>query len=311
MNTYVVLAGLMMIVPYHKGTGEITELKVLVLDVAAAGEQLGEEVHEHVTAVTNFGGVHAPLDGAWTIATDAPGPMKLEDSDRFLVLSRYHEANSLARVREECYGDDFAAKCVKDGHPLVKAVLTFTGGWRIRPVEITQDREPRALIVDDTWWGFVRVPEEVVPDGSGTYKSRHLPRAAPEEVQLAGGLILDPLRDNAKVSFEGPVKLEPLAPLRPAVCKLFAGVEVQCAVVRFLNTMHAISFEAGDQVQIDFTQYMMYDLLESEPRFRYLTFLRKDASPDIKKILYPGGGGTPFPRPCPPPTFMPLAEVQR
>lgn len=303
MKTFVVLAGLMVIVPHTNELGEWTSLSVMVLDVTAGGKLLGEDVHEHVTKVTNIGGtVHDDLTGSWTIESAAAKPIQRVKPERFLILQQAYGALALSRVKPECYGDSFAtANCKIGNKPLVKAVLTFTGGWRIRPVEITHDREPRARIEDDTTWGFEQVPRE-------SDKHLRLPAASPTARQLAGGLILEAL-DDAAVTFRAPQPnpglLNQLASLHPQVCYLFADYPQRCAIVRFLNTMHALQFKDGDHVEVDFTQDLMYDLLETPPATRYLTFMRSDASPNIKDILYPGGGGSPFPRPCPPPTFAP------
>ena len=312
MKTFVVLAGLMVIVPRTDG-GVTKSLEVLVLDVQAKGDLLGEAVHRHVTRVTNLGGtLHDSLTGVWSISSSSAGAIELVDPkpNRMLSLNRPYGDTPLPVVKPECYGEksSTAAFCTHDGlntgMPLVKARLTFTGGWRVRPVEITHDREPRARTPDDTTWGFVQVPR------LGDMHLR-LPAATPDELQLAGGLILEPLDDAGDVKFIGPQGLEvlkDLAPLRPRVCRLFAGYEESCAVVRFLNTMHAMQYRSGDQVQIDFTQDLVYDLLATPPAVRYLMFMRKDASPDVKDILYPGGGGSPYPRPCPPPMFAAPAE---
>jgi hypothetical protein len=306
----------MVIVPRTDGNGNWKELKVVVLDVAAAGDNLlGEKHHHHVTAVTNLGGrYHAPLTGQWTLTSKSLRPIERVTQERYLFLQRNYPATDIGFVRPTCYGTDAEiATCTGKKYPnvLVRAVLTFKGGWRVRPVEITHDREPRATRDDNTTWGFARVPVGPVLLGGQLKDSLRLPRVTPDEIQLAGGLILDPL-DDAEAVIEPPKSQSPignLAELRPGVCTLFAAYTGGCAVLRFLNTMHAISYELGDQVQVDFTQDLMYDLFnvdfDAQNIPRYLTFLRKDASLEVMDLLYPGGGGTPFPRPCPPPAFAP------
>ncbi len=314
MKTFVFLAGLMVIVPRVDPRGEWQGLTVLVLDVEAAAKATGAPHHHHVTTVTNFGGTfHEPLTGAWTLRSNAAGPMEIVGDDRYLVLERiYGSDSSLPPMQADCYGTKFATHCRNDkkyDNALVRAVLHFKGGWRIRPVEITHDREPRALVYDDSLWGFLPFPANNLA-----------PRSSPPDVQLSGGLILEPLDDHDDddandVTFETPNQpLGTLASLRPQVCHLFAGHAGRCAVVRFLNVMHAMSFGQEDKQVIDFTQDLVYDLFrdekdQTEPPVRYLTVLRKDARPEVMDILYPGGGGTPFPRPCPPPTFAPPIEV--
>jgi hypothetical protein len=306
MKTFVVLAGLMVIVPRVDPRGQWRELTVLVLNVDAANRPADEPPHHHVTTVTNLGGkFHRPhLEGDWILKSNAVGrPMELVGDERYLVLERiYGSQSALPPMRPECHTGKVIAGCIDaDQNPLVRAVLTFKGGWRIRPVEITHDREPRALVYDDSTWGFMALPS-----------NKLLPQSSPPEVQLSAGLILEPLDDTVPEIMENKVSIGSLEALpRPEVCALFTGYAGNCAVLRFLNVMHAISSQGEAQPNVDFTQDVIYELFTKEPPVRYVTELRKDARPEVMDLLYPGGGGSPFPRPCPPPTFAPAVQVTK
>lgn len=308
MKTLVVLAGLMVVVPRVDPRGEWQGLTVLVLN-AEKDTHLGGAGHHHVTSVTELGGkLFKPLTGEWTLESKAVGPIELVGEDRLLVLERLYGRDSpLPPMRPDCYGNNFKKCTDTEGNPLVRAILNFKGGWRVRPIEITHDREPRAMIYDDSYWAFVPFPA-----------NKLVPQPSPSGMQLSGGLILEPL-DEADLSIKETIKdkqydVGPLTPLGRQVCALFAGYPEPCAVLRFLNVMHAMSFPTERQTEIDFTQDMIYDLFGPElnpgPPVRYMTALRRDARPEIMDLLYPAGGGSPFPRPCPPPTFAPQVEVE-
>jgi hypothetical protein len=293
MNTLIVLAGLMLIVPRTDPSGQITSLTVLVLDTQHAGPQLGQAVTTHQTDVTNLGGIaHVDLTGQWTIRSSAAGPIQMQGDDRFLILRKIYDKD-LPPLRDGCLDADFASKCKLNGRPLVKAQLTFTGGWRLRPVEIDALREPRADVVDDSYWGFLQIP----PGG--------LPLTTHHQVQLSSGLVLEPL-SSGTVTFQGPGSqaFASLTSIPEKLCVSAVGFAGKCEIVRFLNTVNRTNTE-GDHLEIDVHHNMLYDLYDPAPIPRYLLFIRKDGSSTVMATLgyNTGGGGTPGIRPCIPGAF--------
>lgn len=305
MKTFVVLAGLMLIVPHADPiTGQWTSLTVLVLDTAHASLQLGEPVREHQMEVANFGGTAlAPLTGSWSVHSRSSKPITFQGRERLLFLHDVYHPQPPPAVRPSCYGPDFKTKCVNDHRKLLQAQVTFHGGWVVRPIEIAANREPRT-VVDDSTWGFLRVREN------------GLPLATDDQRQLAGGIILE-ASDGASVGVEGPGAgdFATLHTLTPSQCATHAefGTTQSCAIIRFLNTVKP-EIISGDRLEIDHHHNMLYDLFEPPPTNRYLLFLRKDGDPEIMNILYPtgGGGSTGGIRPCLPPAFAnPISDGRR
>jgi hypothetical protein len=296
MKTFVVLAGLMLIVPHvDPETGQLTSLTVLVLDTAHAGPQFGESVRPHQMEVTNFGGATKPLAGSWAVRSSSSKPITIGGKERLLFLNDVYHPDQLPPLRKSCYGPNFSTECVIDGRKLLQAQITFHGGWVVRPIEIAKNREPRADVVDDSYWGFLRVPEN------------GLPRATDDQRQLAGGILLEAI-DGASVNIENPGdgQFATLQTLSSAQCKTAVGTTSSCAVVRFLNTVRP-ELISGDLLEIDHHHNILYDLFDPAPANRYLLFLRKNGSPRIMNDLFPtgGGGSTGGIRPCMPPAFAP------
>lgn len=290
MNTLIVLAGLMLIVPRTDPSGQVVSLTVLVLDTQHAGPQLGEPVTAHQTDITNLGGTaHADLVGRWTIGSSANEPIQIEGEERLLVLRKIY-GEDLPPLRKACLGADFATSCMLHGRPLVKAQLTFTGGWRLRPVEIDALREPRANVIDDSWWGFLQV------------RKNGLPLVTDHQIQISSGLVLEPLSSGA-VTFMGPGAQAfgsgSLHNLPDQACISAVGFAGRCAIVRFLNTVMPTD-TSGDHLEIDVHHNLLYDLYDPAPTPRYLLFLRKDGSDNVMAALgyNAGGGGSPGIRPC-------------
>jgi hypothetical protein len=296
MTTVVVLSGLMLFVPHvNPTTNQWTSLTVLVLDTASAGPQHGEPVLAHETNVANFGGsAFAPLAGRWVVRSTGRGPITVEDRDRLLFLSDLYREGELPPVREECLGSDFETRCKANGRRLVVAQIRFEGAWRVRPVEIHRNREPRALVVDDSLWGFLRLREG------------RLPVATAHQRQLAGGILLEP-SDGGAAKIEAPDvgAFSTLQRLQNEQCRVLAGNARPCAIVRFLNALSAQGCEqlasARERLEIDHHGNILYDLFQPPPTNRYLLFLRKDGSASV--TLFPGGGGSVGCRPCQPVSF--------
>ena len=160
MKTFVVLAGLMLVVPHEdKNTGEWKSLTVLVLDTAHAGHQLGKPVQDHETTVANFGGkAPAPLSGNWTVKSAASGPIQVREKGSTYTPGDLHCdgpppcPGKLPLPREGCLGAGFETDpgCRIGKRPLVRARLTFTGGWKVRPMEYSHNREPQAGVESTT-----------------------------------------------------------------------------------------------------------------------------------------------------------------
>jgi hypothetical protein len=306
MKTFVVLAGLMVIVPRTDDTGQWRSLNVLVLDPQAAGDRLGETVHDHFTMVTSFQGRHEELvgnmAGDWTIRSTAATPIQLVGDERYLFLSRVYGEGELPPLRPECYGPGAVTQCTSSTsgttRPLLKAQLTFTGGWRIRPIEVTHDREPRTDVYDDSTWGFLRFEP-----------GRQLPLATPHQIQLSSSLILESTDppDVSEVIVDDPQGNDfDLVELDAETCMVFAAYPGPCAVVRFLNTGTGMS-EGSHRVEIEYPQTVVYELFQDMASLpRYVLFLRKDGRPEAMDVLFPGGGGTVGDeRPCSPTMFAP------
>lgn len=304
MKTFIVLAGLMLIVPHADPvTGQWTSLTVLILDTAHAGPQFGEAVQEHQMEVANLGGTAlAPLAGKWTVSSGSNKPITVEGKDRLLFLSDIYNPNPLPSLRPACYGPDFDTGCVINNRKLLQAQVTFQGGWVVRPIEIARNREPRANVIDDSTWGFLRLREN------------GLPLTLDDQRQLAGGIVLE-ASDSASVVIAGPGagSFATLHSLSSTQCTKHAGTASSCAIVRFLNTVKP-EIISNERLEIDHHHNMLYDLFDPAPAHRYLLFLRKDGSPEIMDDLFPTGGGGSIGgvRPCIPPAFAdPIRDGRR
>lgn len=302
MKTFVVLAGLMLIVPHaDPATGQWTSLTVLILETAHAGPQIGEQVRDHRTDVTNLGGAPPiPLAGRWAVRSNSSKPILVEDpvtvdgKGRLLFLKDVYSPEPLPSVRPACYGPDFDTTCVLNGRKLLQAQITFQGGWIVRPIDINRDREPRAKLIDDSTWGFLRV------------RGNSLPLALKDQRQLAGGIVLE-ARDSASVVVEPPASTSfpPLHTLPAAGCDVLVGTQTSCAVIRFLNTVNP-EIVSNERLEIDHHHNLIYDLFDRAPMKRYLLFLRKDGTKSIIDQLFPTGGGGSVGgiRPCLPGAFV-------
>jgi len=301
MKIFVVLAGLMLIVPHaDPATGQWTSLTVLVLETAHAGPQIGEQIRNHRMDVTNLGGAPpVPLAGRWAVRSNSSKPILVEDpvtvdgKGRLLFLRDLYSPEQLPSVRPACYGPDFDTACVLNGRKLLQAQITFHGGWIVRPIDINHDREPRAKLIDDSIWGFLRV------------RGNSLPLALKDQRQLAGGIVLE-ARDGASVAVEPPSgTFPPLQTIPAAGCDVLVGTQTSCAVIRFLNTVRP-EIVSAERLEIDHHHNLLYDPFDPTPMKRYLLFLRKDGTKSIMDQLYPieGGGSVGGIRPCMPGAFV-------
>ncbi len=299
MTTFVVLAGLMLVVPnVDPTTHQVTSLTVLVLDTTRAPPQHGHDVMPHESGVLNFEGPKVDhLTGRWTIASAATGAIDMEGADRMLVLRRVYGGTALPLVRRECL--NFETACKIGSTPLLRAHLTFTGGWTVRPIDIHKNREPRADLQDDSWWGFLRVRSPKLP----LTTSVKVGTQVQTQVHLSAGLILE-ARGGARVDFSNDL-FDTLATLPTDSCKRHAKQTHTgtCAIVRFLNTVRPTA-TPPELLEIEHHHNLLYELFQRGLSRRYLLFLRADGEKDAK-LLYPrGGGSTSGIRPCLPPPML-------
>jgi hypothetical protein len=287
MNTFVVLTGLMLLVPDPSGK----TLTVLVLDTPASLERNEVLVHTHETTVHDLGAPaanEAALTGDWSLESKGSGSISIVDASRFMDLDAVYGSTKLESVIPECLGASFETdpKCMRDKKPMVRARLTFSGEWSVQPISINLQKRPRAAVIDDSHWGFVQIP------------AKGLPLAVRGRVQhLAGGVVLSAPSGKA-VEIKGPSSPAPLKVIGKTTCKLQVGVDAECSILRFRNTPmpHAA---ATAVLEIENDVDLIYDLLKAPPAVRYLPFMRLE---DAKATVELGGGGlgSPDPRPCPP-----------
>jgi hypothetical protein len=291
MNTFVVLTGLMLLVPDPSSK----TLTVLVLNAANAGDRYGTKVHAHQPTVKDLGlgtaAAASSFSGDWTIESDVAGDVTMSTADGFLDLDQLYKPASLSGVKGDCLGDDFATAkgCQRGGGSMVAARITLKGEWTVSPIAIDINKEPRAAVFDESHYGFVHVPK-----GGG------LPLALRGvKDHLAGGVLLS-TKASASVTLSGPTNLG--TPLRiPAPqCNVWVGVNAECSVIRVQNTpVHPAL--AGGTLEIEHDVDLLYDLLETEPTYRYLPFMRLEHEASTAE-LFGTGGGSADPRPCPPGT---------
>lgn len=304
MNTIVVLAGLMLVVPRTdpaNPNGPPTALTVLVLQTKGSPDQLGHPVARHDTVVWNFAPdtIPAPLSGSWSIRNSEGGGIELGDRSRLLHLGDlYRElGQGLPAIRGCCLDGDVLADCVLGQRHLVVARLDFEGGWRVRAIESDGLRRPRADVADDSMWGF----KYEKPDGSLGAVTRNARK-------LSSALALEPL-GGGRVTFthDGSSALQNLAAVND--CKQWVGVSGQCAVVQFLNTVSPQG-TTTHHPSLDHHHNLLYDLFTMSPQPRYLVSLVKDGTPAVMKDLLYTFFGSPAPRPCIPPVLLDPVELQ-
>ena len=106
MNTFVVLAGLMLIVPRTDPQGNVESLTVLVLETETAGSQYGHPMQPHLAVVAGGTSPLPPrLSGDWTIHSPGRGGIQIHDQGRLFRLGDVYGA-SAPKLDPNCLGDD-------------------------------------------------------------------------------------------------------------------------------------------------------------------------------------------------------------
>ena len=277
MNTYVVLTGLMLIVPM---TGQSVNswggLTVLVLEADGARDRYGEEIHAHDKAnIANLAAAddHVPLRGRWTFQTEGATNIMARTERLLRLEDLYEEEGSTLAVRSACLRDDADSCSTGWGRKLVKGKVTFEGAWKLRAIDIDYKTNPRADVQDDSIFGFLRMPRG------------RMPRALKHTALLAGGVVLE---GSGDVKINGAAEHALLKDKSTAAaCQRAVGVAKECRMIRVMNlTSHPAGPDPdGGWIGADVHADLVYDLLKPAPDRRYMPFLR--SSGPKAKCLFP------------------------
>ena len=292
MNTFIVLTGLMLMVPDPDYKG----LTILVVEAANAGDRYGTPIHKHEPKYSDLvnTATTGALTGNWEVNSSGTGLISIPSKNAFFDLDELYKQAPLSAVIPQCLGANFATapECKINGKSMVVARIRVTGEWTVTPIPINIKKEPRAKVSDDSHYGFVYVPKGQLPLALRNVSSH-----------LAGGVLLThPAGKVVRISDGMTDYAAGLVEGTDASCDLRFGRLEKCKAFRFMNTTEHVA-TAGGVLEIEHDIDLLYDLLSNPPATRrYLPFMRLE---DVAATAALGGGaaGSPDPRPCPPGTI--------
>lgn len=195
LKVYVLIFGLIALVPQKDPSGKITSLTALVLATPTGTTYSWNAPFptHHPERSIYFLNTPPPLPVLHLAnhqirltapAVAAPGEISLPVGLRAMDLGKVFEAAGytpaqVPKVRDECRSIDLLRPCNdSQGRNLLAATVTFNGDWLVKEVELNYELEPVTTPIDTSQYSFLRIDP---PPGT----------LIPASMQLAGALLFE------------------------------------------------------------------------------------------------------------------------
>jgi len=295
MKTFVVLAGLIALVPQVDQQGNV---QITALILRADGQVLGHPVHPHEPLIRFFGGGGQVFQNSKAATlTAGSGSITIVDPNRRILGLNTLYPRGLPLKNDCLSGGEPQTSCRRpDGSPALVGRVTFKGAWTLRPVEIDYLQSPRPNDIDTTVLGFV---------------SYQQPHVSTVEVSVAGAILFE-----TDQPLSAQVDGQSVSPPAIPSCAVFNLDPVQCSFIRVSNlpkTGGPAGPKCGErQGEVDEHFDLIYGIFDSSSTaqpltFRYLPFNRTEDVVTCQRILHPPGPGDAPPRiKCPSTLLAPI-----
>ena len=303
-KVYVMIVGLIALVPHKDASGKITSLTALILDAPSGTKySWNEDFPSHQpqrriyfvsspTPVLNLAGHQMEIKAPAAVPPHGiPFPTALPILNlQSVFTAASYSASDMPTLRPECFTINPANPC-KDsrGNNLLAGVATFSGDWSISSVEINFSREPFPAVVDTSQYTFMAV------DSPGTI--------IPYKTQLSGAILLsaDLSNESDLLYKENGVSYT----LGKGACP-FSNGATQCMLIVLINlpvhSMPCRDITEFDRVDQHFDR--MFELFNypgsptAHPK-RFLPYVLWRDQPAIDALCPRGSAGDPPAIKCP------------
>ena len=290
MKTYVLVAGLIALLPHVDSQGKIVAVTALIL--SAEGRVLGEDVHPHEPLLGVYEHSTVPNPRSATLKAGT-GRIGIDDPfERILDFDRLYPRGGL--LRQDCITGDVQTKCLKaNGKPALVGRVTLEGSWTVRPVDLDFNYNPRPDDIDLTTLGFL------------SYSPPHVSHVE----GIVAGAVLFETTESVKLVVDGnTVDVKQVAD-----CAKYHLGQDPCALVAIRNLPKSGGMPDRPRCgqrrgEVDAHFDLMYEVLDTKPAHRYVPFNQKEDVEACRRLLTPGTGDNPPRIKCPTTMMSPVAK---